>query len=55
LIALAVYTAGAILVHNSSYQPPIQLGHSILMICTAWSVFASRAYNRRHFSIPPGK
>jgi hypothetical protein len=51
-VVLAAHIVGAILVHNSNYQPTIQYGHPILLTCVVWSIFASWAYNRRHFDKP---
>ena len=48
LIALAAFVAAAIVLHLSSFQPPVHLFHPILVTCAVWSVFAARAYNRRH-------
>jgi hypothetical protein len=48
LIALAGFVGTAAWLHFSSFQPPVQLFHPILMTCAVWSVFAVLAYNRRH-------
>jgi len=48
LAALAAFVAAAAGLHYSRFQPPVHLFHPILLTCAVWSVFAARAYNRRH-------
>jgi hypothetical protein len=48
LIALAAFVAGAILLHLSPLPSPPPRFHPILLICAVWSIFAARAWNKRH-------